>query len=98
MAMTFSDIRDKLAGHEHALRQFKVQALYVFGSVARGDAGKDSDVDLLVEFSEPVGFFEFARLQRFLEDAIGARVDLVTPAALRESMREDVMREAIRAA
>ena len=51
------------------LRGFHVKALYLFGSVVRGDAKKASDVDLLVEF-EPdarVGLFEFSRLQRMDE-------------------------------
>lgn len=96
--MTLDDARNKLAAQRDELRAFKVQTLSVFGSVARGEAGSDSDVDLLVEFSEPVGLFEFARLQAFLEEILGRRVDLVTPGALRESMRERVIREAVRAA
>ena len=70
----------------------------MFGSVARGEANDNSDVDLLVEFSEPVGLFAFARLQRFLEQILETRVDLATPAALRDSMREEVLEEAVRAA
>ncbi len=96
--MTLQEALRRLAGQEDALRRFKVRSLSVFGSVARGDARQDSDIDLLVEFTEPVGLFEFARLQRFLEAVLEARVDLVTPAALRESMRDDILREAVRAA
>ena len=98
MPLTLNDIRDRLADHREVLRNFKVRSLFVFGSVARGEANQGSDVDLLVEFAEPVGLFEFARLQRFLEESLRARVDLVTRAALRESMREEVLREAVRAA
>jgi len=96
--MTLHQALEKLASEREALRTFKVRELSIFGSVARDEAGKDSDVDLLVEFTEPVGLFEFARLQRFLEQVLDARVDLVTPAALRASMREQVLREAVRAA
>jgi len=96
--VTLDDARARLAAKQDELRAFKVKALSVFGSVARGEAGHDSDVDLLVEFSQPVGLFEFARLQNFLEGLLECRVDLVTPGALRESMRERVLREAVRAA
>ena len=58
----------------------------------------ESDVDLLVEFSVPVGLFEFVRLRRFLEEILGARVDLVTPGALKPQLRQAVLREAVRAA
>ena len=96
--MTLDDALTRLEARTEALREFKVEALYVFGSVARGEAEDDSDVDHLVEFSEPVGLFAFARLQRFLEEILATRVDLATPSVLRDSMRSDVMREAVRAA
>ena len=96
--MTLNETLERLANQREALQGFKVRSLSVFGSVARGEAGRGSDVDLLVEFSEPVGLFEFARLKRFLEQVLETRVDLVTPAALRASMRESVLREAVRAA
>ena len=96
--MTLDDALTRLEAHTGELRQLKVEALYVFGSVARGEASDDSDVDLLVEFSEPVGLFAFARLQRFLEEILETRVDLATRAALRDSMRDEVLEEAVRAA
>jgi predicted nucleotidyltransferase len=89
---------ENLGSHKDALRRFKVESLHVFGSVARGEADAMSDIDILVGFSEPVGLFEFVRLRTFLEEVLGRRVDLVTPGALRESMREAVLREAVRAA
>jgi predicted nucleotidyltransferase len=96
--ITPDEIRNKLEGHKETLREFKVESLSVFGSVARGEAGINSDIDLLVEFSEPVGLFAFVRLQRFLEEVLHSRVDLTTPAALRDSMRDHILQEAVRAA
>ncbi len=96
--MTLENALSKLSGERAALERFGVKSLSVFGSVARGDAGEHSDVDLLVEFEAPVGFFELARLQRHLEQVLGAEVDLVTPGGLRASMRERILREAVRAA
>lgn len=87
-----------LSRDREALRRFGVRSLALFGSVARDEAGERSDVDLLVEFEEPVGLFEFLALKEHLECVLGCPVDLVTPAALRPHMREHVLFEAIRAA
>jgi predicted nucleotidyltransferase len=89
---------DRLTSHRNELDGFKVASISVFGSVARDEAQEGSDVDLLVEFSEPVGLFHFVRLKRYLEDILGARVDLVTPGALKSQLRERILSEAIRAA
>ncbi len=70
----------------------------MFGSVARNRIRKHSDVDLLVEFDQPIGLFEFARLKLYLEKILGRRVDLVTREALRKELREQILREAIHAA
>lgn len=87
-----------LRNHREELASFGVNSLFVFGSVARNEAGPDSDIDILVEFSVPVGLFQFFRLQQFLEDVLGRKVDLTTLDGLRESMREQVVKEAVRAA
>jgi predicted nucleotidyltransferase len=86
-----SEIRDELANHQ-------VKSLALFGSAARNALGKDSDVDILVEFSQPVGLFEFVRLKRFLEAVLGRPVDLATPDALKRQFREEILKEAVRAA
>jgi predicted nucleotidyltransferase len=76
-------------------RQFGVKALLVFGSVARNEATAASDVDLLVEFSRPVGYFGLFALQDYLEQLLGCPVDLGTPDSLKPAIREHVMGEAI---
>jgi hypothetical protein len=74
-----------------------VSRVAVFGSVARNEATATSDVDILVEFlpDARVGLFEFARLRRDLSELLGCEVDLVTPEAIRPSMRDSILREAI---
>jgi len=73
-----------------------VKSLDLFGSVARNEARPDSDVDFLVEFSEPGGLFQLFRVQHYLEDLVGCAVDFGTEDALREHLRESVLKEAIR--
>ena len=84
--------------HEDELRQLGVRSLFVFGSVARDEATDISDVDLLVEFDRPVGYFHLFEVQARLEDVLGCRVDVVTAGGLRPEIRERVMAEAVRAA
>ena len=80
---------------EPELKNRGVRSLSVFGSVARGEATPGSDLDILVDFSRPVGLFAFMRLKFFLEEITGCRVDLVTPDALRPEMRENIFKEAV---
>ncbi len=87
-----------LAANREKLDRFSVKSIAIFGSVARDEALPGSDIDLLVEFSEPVGLFDFIRLKNHLEELLQTPVDLVTPDALKERIREKILREAIRAA
>jgi hypothetical protein len=88
-----------LARHRAELeREFEVASLALFGSVARDEAGPDSDVDVLVEFRETPGLSEYMRLKWWLEERLGRRVDLVMKGALKDWARPVVEAEAIRVA
>lgn len=69
--------------------------LRVFGSVARGGAQPDSDLDLLVDFPASPSLEQFMDLKLALEDLLNVRVDLVTRNGLRAELRERVEREAV---
>jgi predicted nucleotidyltransferase len=68
----------------------------VFGSVARGEAGPDSDIDLLVRFREGTTLLDQAALIRELEAALDSRVDVVSESGLKKRIRERVLQEATR--
>jgi uncharacterized protein len=87
-----------LRNHREELRGFGIKSLGIFGSVARDEAGPDSDVDLLVEFAIPAGLFELIRLQRYLETLFRRRVDLATPKGLRDQFRGRILRDTVYAA
>ncbi len=87
-----------LKSHKQELTKFDVKSLAIFGSVARDEAGPESDVDILVEFAKPIGLFEFVRLKTYLEELLQRKVDMVTPDALKDRLREQILKEAIRAA
>jgi predicted nucleotidyltransferase len=64
-----SAIKRTISAHKAELRKkYKVKTIGVFGSYVRGEQNKKSDVDVLVEFEEPVGLFEFMALENYLSD------------------------------
>lgn len=75
--------------------KFGVKSLLLFGSVARDEASPTSDIDLLVEFNRPIGYFGLFALQEYLEKLLGCPVDLGTPGSLKPYIRERVMRKLI---
>jgi predicted nucleotidyltransferase len=98
------DFQMKRSQAVHLLRQqrkelsehYYVKSLSLFGSVARDDARPDSDIDILVEFSQPVGLFHFIELKQRLEDILGCKVDIGTLRSLKPYIKEQVLQEAIR--
>ncbi len=96
--MQRQEVLHRLATHRAELTVLGVRSLALFGSVARDQASPDSDVDLLVTFDRPVGLFHFARVRRRLAEILGSPVDLVTEDALRDEMRDEVLRQLVRAA
>ena len=75
--------------------RFHLRSLAVFGSYVHGDQRPESDLDVLVEFEEVPGLFEFVRLKTALTQLLGVEVDLVMKDALRPRLRQQVLREAI---
>jgi predicted nucleotidyltransferase len=81
--------------HRDELAAFGLRRLAVFGSVARNEAGPDSDVDVLVEFEGKPTFNRYVGLYDCLEDLLERPVDLVTVSAVRPFMRGDVEEDAL---
>jgi uncharacterized protein len=79
-------------------KQFGVESLLLFGSVARNESTPASDVDLLVEFNRPVGYFGLFALQDYLETLLGCPVDLGTSESLKPYIKERIMGEIIHVA
>ena len=93
------EVIEILRKHKVALaQQYGVKSLALFGSVARDEGRSDSDVDLLVEFSCPVGLFQFIGLKQYLESLLGCPVDLGTLASLKPTLKDSIMQEAIHVA
>lgn len=94
--------RDEIVGVLRAQREelarLGVRAMRLFGSVARGEAGPRSDVDILVDFGGATTFDQYMDVKLFLEDLLQMQVDLVTERGLRPRVRPHVEQDAIRVA
>ncbi|MEZ5087318.1 MAG: nucleotidyltransferase domain-containing protein [Tessaracoccus sp.] len=75
--------------------RYGVKNVRLFGSVARGEADDDSDIDLLFERPDGMGLFTMAGLGRELGDVLGVDVDVVPDASLYEHLRSEVLTEAV---
>lgn len=77
--------------------QYPIRRLSVFGSALRDDFTDQSDVDLLVEFfpQSKITYFDLFDLQEAFTGLIGRKVDLLTPGALSEYFRDDVLQKAV---
>lgn len=88
-----NEIESKLSELKPILAErFHVRKIGYFGSYASGKQTEKSDLDLLVEFSAPVGW-EFFTLEKFLEKEFGLKVDLVTMDALKEKIKAPILNE-----
>lgn len=88
---TRSQIEEKLKKLKPILvAKFHVSQLGYFGSYATGEQTESSDIDIIVEFSQPIGWNFFA-LEKFLEEEFGTKVDLVTRKALKQQLKEDIL-------
>lgn len=93
--MSLSELQDR---REEILRTAEKYGAYnvrVFGSVARGEEDAQSDVDLLVDMEPGRSLFDLGGLLTDLQTVLGRDVDVVTEKGLRESIRNQVLRDAV---
>ena len=92
MKITISQIKRKLLP---LLKRHGIKHAGVFGSYATGRQTKTSDIDILVEFESPIGFFDFIRLETFLSTLLQKKVDLVSAKAIKQGIRNEVLKDLI---
>jgi predicted nucleotidyltransferase len=91
-------LRRLKANAEEIRQRFSVKSLSIFGSIARDEAGDNSDVDVLVVFDQKANFDGFMELKFYLEELLGTSIDLVTDKALRPQVRQAIEQEMINVA
>ncbi|HBY59778.1 MAG TPA: nucleotidyltransferase [Solibacterales bacterium] len=99
MIGTLDTVLDTLRTHESELRRLGVAHAAVFGSVARGEAGPDSDIDVLVDLDQDraLGVFEYARLKIYINEILDGAGDVVNRRTLKPLLLDSILRDAINA-
>ncbi|MCF8033717.1 MAG: nucleotidyltransferase family protein [Desulfarculaceae bacterium] len=93
---TMRNIETILSKEKDRLKEeFHVQSIGVFGSYVRGEERQGSDLDLLVEFDEPIGLFRYIELEEHLSELLGVKVDLVTKNALKPRIGKSILQEVV---
>lgn len=89
------EIKKVIQQHKPELAsEYQVKEIGIFGSYARGEQQPESDLDILVEFSVPVGF-KFIHLADFLEQILGLKIDITTPDAIKPNRRKYIEQDLI---
>ncbi len=91
--MDLSQIQNIILNHLHEYNPVKIG---IFGSFARGESEKDSDIDILVEFKNSPSLLTLIRLENELSDLLGIKVDLITTGAIKnkrikKSIKKDII-------
>ena len=87
-------IKEIIEKHKPEIREkFHVSEIGVFGSYTRGEQEDDSDIDILVSFEKPIGFIKFMRLEFYLSELLGKKVDLVSKDALKPYIGKVILEE-----
>ncbi len=97
MPASLSHVLSTLQTHESDLRRLGVCHAAVFGSVARGEASADSDIDVLVDLDpqQPMGLFEYARLKLYIAELLGDSTDVVNRKTLKPLLKDAIMGDAV---
>ena len=94
---TLSEIKEILRKHKKELREkYKVKSIAIFGSYARSEQKETSDIDILIDYYEPVSLLKLIELENYLSDLLGVKVDLITKNSIhnpyvKKSIEEDLI-------
>lgn len=93
---SLEEIKKKIEELKPSIKErFKVKSIGIFGSYIRGEEEEGSDIDILVDFEEGADLFHLVGLSIFLEERLNRKIDVVPKRALREEIKESVLKEAI---
>lgn len=91
-----NEIKEKLSIHKDELRtKYRVKEIGIFGSYAREAQKESSDIDIMVAFEKIPGLLKFLELENHLSDLLGHDVDLVRKEAIREELKESILRDTV---
>jgi uncharacterized protein len=94
--MRIDEIKNSISEKKELLRsKYKINDIGIFGSYARGEERNNSDVDILVNFSEPIGLLKLINMENYLSELLGAKADVVIKSDLRDELRDQIIKETL---
>lgn len=89
-------VKKILSDHRNEIRQeHKIRKMGIFGSYVRGEQKRKSDIDILVEFAEPVSLLDWVGAENYLTDLLGIKVDLVPKEDVRPELKKRIFKEVV---
>jgi len=93
---TLKEIKEILGSHKKELgEKYKIKEISMFGSYVRNEQKRMSDIDILVDFYEVPDLLKFIEMERYLEEMLRVKVDLVPKPALRVELKDKILSEAV---
>lgn len=90
------EIKKKLGEHKAELKdEYNLKEIAIFGSYIHNTQTSSSDVDILVEFSQPIGLIKLIKLEEKLEKILGLKVDLVPKKGIKVDLKDSILKEAV---
>ena len=90
------EIKKKLRDHKAELKdEYNLKEIAIFGSYIHNTQTSSSDVDILVEFSRPIGLIKLIKLEEKLEKILGLKVDLVPKKGIKVDLKDSILKEAV---
>ena len=88
----FNEIKEKI---RPITKRYGVKKVALFGSLVRGEMGKDSDIDILVEIESDISLLDFVGLKIEIEEALGRKVDLVEYCTIKPGLKDKILKEQV---
>ena len=90
------DIKKIINQHRQELEErFKIKSIAIFGSYVRGEQKEGSDVDIMVEFVEPMSLLHIVSVENYLSDILRVKVDVVPIKNIRKELKDTILKEAV---
>lgn len=97
MKKTLDDIRAAISLHRAELRRaHRIRSISAFGSYARGEQKRGSDLDLLAEFEGTITLLDLIGAEQYLSKILGVKVDLIPKEDIRPELKASILREAVK--
>lgn len=91
--LTKNEIKQRIKDNSHILRQYHIGRIGIFGSYANDNATENSDVDLIVDFTDTISLFQYVRLTDSIAAVLDQKVDLVTIDGLKPRIHNNILKQ-----